>query len=225
MTAVTHTDQRAARLFGALFVLTFVTSISGLLLYGPVLDEQDYVLNGSADGEIALGALFEILLVITNIGTAVVLFPIARRFSETVALGFVASRIVESVVIALGAISLLSILTLHRESAGDPGALLVQAETLVAVHDWTFLFGPGFCVGVGNGILLGYLMWKSGLVPRRMAVIGLIGGPLLLIRATLILFDAAEPGSTIDVLAAPEILWEASLGLYTLFKGFRTTTG
>lgn len=144
-------EKKAARIFGGLFILTFVTSIAGLLLYVPVLDEKDYIVNGSADGRIALGALFEILLVITNIGTAVVLFPIARRYSETLALSWVASRIVESTIIAVGAISLLSIVTLHQESTADPTGLLVQAESLVAVHDWTFLFGPGFCVGVGTG--------------------------------------------------------------------------
>src|SRR3954464_7689507 len=139
-------DQRAARIFGGLFLLTFVTSIAGALLYGPVLDEKDYVLNGSANGEIALGALLEVGLVITNIGTAVVLFPIARRSSETLALSWVASRIVESTIIAIGAISLLSIVTLHQDGAGDSSALVVQAQALVAVHEWTFLFGPGFCV-------------------------------------------------------------------------------
>jgi hypothetical protein len=129
---------------------------------------------------------------------------------------------VESTIIAVGAISLLSIVTLHQESTANSAALLAQGEALVAVHDWTFLFGPGFCVGVGNGIILGYLMWKSGLVPRRMALLGLVGGPLILIRAALILFDVVEPGDATDILAAPEILWEASLGLYTLIKGFRT---
>ena len=214
-------DQRAARIYGALFILTFVTSIAGVLLYGPVLDEEDYIVNGGADGRIALGALMEVGLIVTNIGTAVVLFPIARRFGETLALSWVASRIVESTIIAVGAISLLSIVTLHRESSADASALLVQGEALVAVHEWTFLFGPGFCVGIGNGIILGALMWKSGLVPRRLALLGLIGGPLVLIRAILILFDVVEPGDATDVLVVPEILWEASLGFYPLIKGFR----
>src|SRR3954453_4722852 len=150
-------DQKAARIFGALFLLTFVTSIAGVLLYGPVLDEKDYVLNGSANGEIALGALLAVGLVITNIGTAVVLFPVARRYHETLALSWVASRIVESTIIAVGAISLLSIVTLHQDSTAAPGALRAQGEALVAIHDWTFLFGPGFCVAIGNGIILGFL--------------------------------------------------------------------
>jgi hypothetical protein len=213
-------DQRAARIFGALFLLTFVTSIVGVLLYQPVLDHKDYVVNGSADGRIALGALMEVGLVITNIGTAVVLFPIAKRYSETLSLSWVASRIVESTVIAVGAISLLAVVTLHKESSADPAVLKAQAESLVAVHDWTFLFGPGFCVGVGNGMILGYLMWKSELVPRRLAMLGLIGGPLVLIRAILILFDVVDPGDAAGVLVVPEILWEAALGFYPLIKGF-----
>src|SRR3954453_12598388 len=153
-------DQKAARIFGALFLLTFVTSIAGALLYGPVLDHKDYILNGSADHRIQLGALFEIGLVITNIGTAVVLYPIARRYSETLSLAWVASRIVESTIIAVGAIALLAVVTLHRESGAGAGGLRLQQETLVAVHDWTFLFGPGFGVAIGNGIILGALMYK-----------------------------------------------------------------
>src|SRR4051794_36896441 len=132
-------DQKAARIFGGLFLLTFVTSIAGVALYGPVLHHDDYVLNGGADARIALGALMEVGLVITNIGTAVGLYPIARRYAETLALSWVASRIVESTIIAVGAISLLSVVTLHRDGAADSGALLVQAQALVAVHDWTFL--------------------------------------------------------------------------------------
>jgi hypothetical protein len=214
-------DQKAARIFGGLFLLTFVTSITGALLYTPLLDHKDYIVNRSADGWIELGALFEIGLVITNIGTAVVLYPIAKRYSETLALSWVASRIVESTFIAVGAIALLTVVTLHQESSAEASTLLVQGKSLVAVHDRTFLFGPGFCVGVGNGIILGSLMWKSGLVPRRLALLGLIAGPLILIRATLILFDVVDPGDATDLLGVPEFIWEAGLGFYPLIKGFR----
>jgi hypothetical protein len=218
-------DQKAARIFGALFILTFVTSITGVLLYNPVLDHKDYILHGGSNGQIELGALFEIGLVITNIGTAVVLYPIARRYSETLAISWVASRIIESTVIAVGAIALLSVVTLNRDGGGDTGALLVQGRSLVAVHDWTFLFGPGFCVGVGNGIILSALMWKAGLVPRQLVLVGLVAGPLLLIRATLILFDVVDQSSAASVLAVPEIVWEAGLGIYPLIKGFKIAPG
>ena len=152
-------QQQRARIFGVLFALTFISAIAGLLLYDPVLNDADYILGDGADTRVQLGALCEILLAITNIGTAVVLWPIVRRQSETLALSFVASRLVESVIIVVGLISLLSVVTLREDFAGagaDAGSLTIAGESLVAVHDWTFLLGPGFCVGV-NGLLLGYL--------------------------------------------------------------------
>jgi hypothetical protein len=155
-------EQRTARRAGRLMALTFITSIpAALILYEPILNEADYILGSGDDTRITLGALLEIFLMIGNIGTAVVMFPILRRQSETLSLSYVASRTVESTIIGVGAISLLSILTLRDDLAGSIGAgggsLEVVGRSLVAVHDWTFLLGPGFCVGV-NGILLGYLM-------------------------------------------------------------------
>lgn len=174
--------RRTARIAGVWFVITFVVSIPAVLLYGPLLNHVDYVLSTGAHTRIELGAFLEIVLVIANIATAVVLFPILRRQSESIALGYVAERIVESTIIAVGIVSVLALLTLQQD-VGGPGAanaatLTVAGRSLVAVHDWTFLLGPSFCAGFGNGILLGYLMFRSGLVPRRMALIGVIGGPL-----------------------------------------------
>jgi hypothetical protein len=99
--------------------------------------------------------------------------------------------------------------------------LLVQGRALVAIHDRTFLFGPGFCVAVGNGMILGALMWKTGLVPRRLALVGLVAGPLVLIRTVLVLFNVVDTGSAVSVVIVPEIIWEAALGFYPLIKGFR----
>ena len=161
MPTASPAEQRTARIFGVLFALTFITSIAAALLYDPVLNDADYILGSGADTRVQLGALCEILLAITNVGTAVVIWPIVRRQNETIALGYVASRIVESSVIVVGAISLLSVLTLREDFAAagaDAGTLTVAGKSLVAIHDWTFLLGPGFCVGV-NGLLLGYLFY------------------------------------------------------------------
>jgi uncharacterized transporter YbjL len=93
---------------------------------------------------------------------------------------------------------------------------------LVAIHDWTFLLGPAFCAGFGTGLLLGYLTYKSGLVPRRMATLGPIGGPLIFASATAILFGAYKNGSGPATIAAlPEIAWELSLGIYLIVRGFK----
>ena len=216
-------QQRRARIFGALFALTFVTSIAGLILYAPVLNDPGYILGSGADTRIQLGALCEILLAIANIGTAVVLWPLARRQSETLALSFVASRMVEAIIIVVGLISLLTVLTLRQDFAGagaDAASLTVTGEALVAVHDWTFLVGPGFCVGV-NGLLLGYLFYRSGLVPRGIAILGLIGGPMIFASATAVLFGVYEQQGAHFLLSIPEIAFEVSVTLYTLIKGFK----
>jgi hypothetical protein len=218
-------DRRTARIVGWLFIGTFVCSIPGLLLYGPVLHHHDYVLGGGADTQIAFGAFLEILTAVCNIGTAVVLFPVVKRQNESVALAYVATRVLESTIIVAGIVSVLSVVTLRQDLAGtgaDPATLVVAGRTLVAFHDWTFLLGPGFCAGIGNGLLLGYLMYTSGLVPRWMALLGLVGGTLAVVAATGALFGVYDRQSVPQgLLTVPEIIWEAALGIYLVVKGFR----
>jgi Domain of unknown function (DUF4386) len=103
----------------------------------------------------------------------------------------------------------------------DAGSLLAVGQSLVALHHWTFLLGPGFVVGIGNGLILGYLMYRSGLVPRRMAILGLIAGPVLLARFVGILFGVFEPMSVLGgIMVVPEFLWELALGVWLIVKGF-----
>jgi uncharacterized protein DUF4386 len=165
----------------------------------------------------------ELLLIIANIGTAVVLFPILKRVNEILILGYVTARIVECTFIAVGILSLLTVVTLRQEAAAgaDAGSLVAVGESLVALHDWTFALGPGFVVGVGNGLMLGYLMYKSALVPRGMAVLGLVGGPLVMASGVAAVLGIIELGGLWQTLpAAPEFLWELSLGIWLIVKGF-----
>jgi hypothetical protein len=185
-----------------------------------------FIPGATSETSIYLGAILEFGVIVTNIATAVVLFPIAKRQSERVALGYVTARIMESAFILVGLISIVSVVTVGDALAGATGAeaasLAAQGSSLVATYEWAFQFGPGLVVGFGNGLMLGYLMYRSGLVPRRMAMLGLIGGPLLIISFVLILFGVYENGSGPSfLLALPEIVWEASLGIYAAWKGFR----
>jgi hypothetical protein len=222
------TSRRIALAAGVFLIITFVSSIVGLILYDPVLNDVNYITGSGSDTQVTLGAFCEIILCVANIGSAVVLFPVLKYQSEGFALGYVVSRTVESVIILIGFISLLSIVTLRQDLAGatgvDAGSLVIAGRSLVAVHDWTFLLGPAYLAGLGNGILLGYLMYKSELVPRKMAMFGLVGGPLLIVCATLILFGAFEQSSGISFLmTVPEIIWEFSLGIYLIVKGFKSS--
>jgi hypothetical protein len=219
-------SRKTALVAGVFFLITFVASIPAVLLYRPVLHHADYIVSAGADTRVIWGALFEIFVAIANIATAVVLFPILKRQSESIALGYVASRVLESTIIVVGLISLLSVVTLRQKyegaGAADSASLVLAGQSLVAFHKWTFLLGPAFCAGFGNGLLLGYLMYKSGLVPRRMALLGLIGGPLLFASSIATLFGAYAQTSTWSGLAtALEFLWELSLGIWLVVKGFR----
>jgi hypothetical protein len=211
-------DQRAARIFGVLFIITFLTSIPAAFLFQPVLDDPaGYLAGDGQDSQIRLGAFLEFLLIIANVGTAVVLYPIVRRQNEILAIGYVAARIIECVFIAAGIIFVLGLVSLRQDS---PNATDL-AVSLAALKDWTALLGPGLVVPFGNGLLLGYLMYTSGLVPRWMTWLGLIGGPLLLVGNLGVLLDFWEETGAVGLLVAPEFLWELLLGIYAAIWGFR----
>jgi len=222
----TPEQRRVALIAGVWFAVTFLASIPALLLYEPLLKHHDYILGAGADTRVGVGVTLEIILVIANIATAVVLYPILRRQSQSISLGYVASRTIESAIIAVGIISVLAVITLRQDVGGagaaDGASLVLTGRALVAVHDWTFLLGPAFCAGFGNGLLLGYLMYRSGLVPRGMAMLGLIGGPLIFLSGVAIVLGAYDNGSAVNsLLSVPEIAWELSLTVYLIVKGFR----
>jgi hypothetical protein len=209
------------------FIVAAVAAVIGLALYGPVLHDTHYVLRTSGgDGRVLAGAICEILLVISVIGTAVTLYPVVRREHEGLAIGYVAGRTVEALVIITGIISLLSVVTLRQDLAGstgaDAGALVTVSRALVAVHDWTFLIGPGMAIGV-NTLLLATLMYRSRLVPRAIAIIGLAGGPLVFLAAFGVLLGAWTQLSLAGSLpAVPVAVWEMSLAVWMIAKGFRS---
>ena len=217
-------DQKRARWFGVLYLITFVTSILGLGLYESVLRHPvSYIAGGGHDKQVLFGAVLELLLIIANIGTAVVIFPIVRRQNEELAIGYVTARVFESMFILVGIVCILEIITLRTQVAGSAEGTV--AYTLAGMKDWTFLLGPGWVVGWGNGLILGYLMYRSGLVPRRATWLGLIGGPLVILSGTIIILGGNNPSSTAHslqaIMTAPEIAWELFLGIYCTFWGFK----
>ena len=163
-----------------LYLLTFVTSIPALVLYEPALRHPVALHRGCGNvNKIFLGALLELLLILANIGTAVVIVPIMRRRFEDLSIGYVTARIFECTFILVGIVAMLGIVTLQQQTAGAAEATV--AYTLAAIKDWTFLLGPGWVVGWGNGLILGYMMYRTQLVPRAWTWLGLIGGPLIII--------------------------------------------
>jgi hypothetical protein len=209
---------------GAWFLGTFIFSIPAFWFSDPLLKHSSYVVGGDHDTRVGVGALLEVLLAVSGIATAVVIFPIVKRVSESISLGYIASRTVESMLILVGVLSLMSIVALRQDLAsGTTNAPLVDdARSLLAWHDQTALLGPQFCAGLGNGILLGALMWRSRLLPRPMTMFGLVGGPLAVLAGVGVLLGVWGIHSGLPVaMTAPEAIWELSLSVWLLVKGFR----
>jgi hypothetical protein len=218
--------QKIARVTGVLFLVTIVASIPAqFVMYAPVLNNADYIVSAGADTLVRWGALLEVITALACIGTAAVLFPIVKRQNEAVALSYVAVRVLEAAIIFAGIVSLISVVALRQGFAGaadaDAAPLLAVGKSLVALHDSTFLLGPGILAGLGNGMLLGYLMYTSNLVPRRMALLGLVGGPLVSASGIAMLLGLYAPVSLWSVIATiPEFFWELSLGIWLTIRGF-----
>ena len=211
--------RRTALIAGLLYLLTFVASFAALPLLAPVLDDPLFVVTPGPTSGVLAGGLLDLVNAAACVGTAVVLYPVVRRWGPAGALGFVASRLLEAAIIAIGVISLFAVVTLRLDAA-DPEAELVVAQALVAVRNWTFLLGPGLMPGI-NALLLGVLMLRSGLVPRLIPVLGLVGAPLHLASVLATVFGVNEQLSVPSAIAvAPIVLWELFLGLWLSIRGF-----
>jgi 4-amino-4-deoxy-L-arabinose transferase-like glycosyltransferase len=220
--------RKTAMLAGGLYLVTFAASIPARFFFlDPVLSDSGYIVGSGADTRVLVGGLLDMVNALACIATAVVLFTVVQRQSQTLALGFVASRLLEAAIISIGVVSLFAVVTLRQDLAGTAGAdeasLVPVGAALVAVYEWTFLFGPNVMAAV-NALLLGTLMYRSGLVPRAIPLMGLIGAPLLLASVLGVVFGTHDLAAGQHVIAAaPIALWELSLGVYLVVKGFKSS--
>jgi hypothetical protein len=209
-------SRKIALAAGVLYLLTFV-SIPTLALYGPVKG-ANYILGAGPDTAVIIGGLLEIIVALAGIGTAVVLFSVLKKQNETLALGLVASRVLEASTIFLGVAFILSIVTLRQAGAG--AGALVTSRALATLYDRIFLLGQSFMPAI-NDLLLGYLLYKSRLVPRALSMIGLVGGPVLIAGYLAILFGLiGQHAPLVGLTALPVALFEFSLGVWLIVKGF-----
>jgi hypothetical protein len=220
-----NSARKIALVTGVFFIITIIPSpIAQFVLYDSVLNDVDYIVGAGADANVRLGAFLEVIIAIAIIGTAVTLFPLLKRQHEGFALGYVAARIFESTMIVVGIIGLLSVVTLRQEFAGVAGAeaasLVEVGRSLVAIHDWTFLLGPGLMPGL-NDIMLGYLLYASRLVPRALALLGIVAGPVHFASFVAVLLGVIEAGSVGQVIASiPVAAFEVILGIWLIVRGF-----
>ena len=220
-----HSTRRHAAIVGILYILATVTALLALPLYAPILTGPEYLVNGAAaSNQVLLGAMMELILVGSAVGTAVGLFPFVRKANESLALSYLFFRVIEAVVIAVGIVAVLSLLTLSQDFAAaaspDPAAYHAAGTVLLAVKDWTFLLGPNLLLGL-NTIIYSYLLYRTGLVPRPLAALGIIGSALILIQGPLQMFGVLQPLSTpVIVMSLPVASFEMILAGWLIVKGF-----
>jgi hypothetical protein len=228
MRKMDFSTKRASRITGVLFIVAAITAILGVILYKPILNDSDYLIQGSAHAnQVVLGALMELILVVSVIGTATLMFPFLKKYNKTIAIWHVCFRFMEAVVITIGVISVLSLLTLSQNyiaaGAPDDAYYQVSGTLLKAMHEWTFMLGPNFFLGL-NTIMYSYIFYKSGLVPRFIPLLGMTGSALIFLAALLEMFGVIDQVSVWGaILALPIFANEMILAVWLITRGFHVS--
>jgi hypothetical protein len=163
----------------------------------------------------------EIIVALAGIGTAVTLYPLLKRENESLALGLVASRVLEASTMFAGVAFLFSVVSLRQAGVGTES--VATGGALVALYDRIFLVGQSFMPAV-NDFLLGFLLYRSRLVPRSLSLIGIAGGFLLIGGDIAVLFGLiGQRDPSTMVFAIPVALFEFALGVWLVAKGFETS--
>jgi hypothetical protein len=213
------THRKISLTAGLLYLLTFV-SVPTLFLYNAV-HSPSYISGLGPDTVTIIAGILEIIVALAGIATAVVLYPLLKKQSERLALGLVAARVLEAATIFLGVAFLLTIVILRQEGVGAEAQLI--GHTLATLYDRIFLLGQSFMPAIDD-LLLGFLLFQSRLIPRGLAVIGIIGGPILLLGYLAAMFGLVGQHAPIAGLSAlPVAVFEFSLGLWLTFRGFNPT--
>ncbi|WP_205685660.1 DUF4386 domain-containing protein [Flavipsychrobacter stenotrophus] len=225
MNSTMRTDKINATVTGVFFIIAAVAAITGLILYDPLLNHSDYLIRGARySNQIVLGAFLELILSCSAVGTGIMLYPYLRKVNESLGMGYVCFRMLEVVFILIGIVSVLSLLTLSisftNTTAPDAASFQATARTLKAIHEWTFMLGPNFMLGI-NTFIYSYVLFQSKLVPRKISVIGILGAVLVFTAALLELFGIILQISIWGaLLGMPIFVYEMTLAIWLIIKGF-----
>lgn len=222
------THRKNAKLIGILFIIAAISAIVGLAMYNPILNEQNYLIEGAKHtNQIILGAILELILVSTAVGTGIAFFPYLKKQNEAIALGYFCFRMLEAIFIMIGIVSILSLLSLsqsYKMGQINLATYEIVANTLKAAHSWTFMLGPNFMLGI-NTFLYSYLLFCSRLIPKKISILGMISASILFITSILELYSIIHQVSTVGfLLAFPIFIYEMSLAIWLIFKGFNQKT-
>lgn len=217
-------NKTDAKLTGWFFIAAAVSSIIGLKLYDPILNESNFLLSASNNySQIVFGAVNELILCVTATGTGIMLFPLLKRYNERMALGYLSFRLLEVVFIMIGTISVLTALAVSENYANgvirDKDNAQNLMLTFIYLHKWTFMLGPNFMLAI-NTFLYSYVFSKSNVVPKNLARLGISASLLIMLAAILEMFGVIQQISIWGILLAlPVALYEMTLAIWLIVKG------
>ncbi len=217
-------DRAAARVVGVLFIVGTVAGALGLALSQPLVDASDYFTKVSLhEDRVATGALLTLIMGVALVGVSIVIYPVLRRYSERLALGYVVARTVESVFYVIDAVLLLTLLTVSRGlvDAGAPDASHFQAlgDSVLGARDWAAALLDLTAFGL-SALILNYALYGARLVPQWLSVWGLAGAVLYMAAGAMVMYGLEPLSTTQVVLEAPLGLQEMALAIWLIVKGF-----
>ncbi len=215
--------RKAAFASGLFYLITFASSIPAALMLAPILTDPGYIVGPGQDAQILVAGLLDLTNALAAIGSAVAVFSVLKRHHESLALGFVTTRLLEAAIIIPGICALLAAVSIRQAgpaAGADEGALIAVGQGLVGFRDWTFILGPGLMPGF-NALMFATILYRTRLVPRWIPALGLIGAPMLISSAAGVVLGLHQLGSAYSGIATvPIFIWELSVGLWMTFKGF-----
>ncbi len=221
------TNRAAARVAGALFITATVSIILSVVILEPVVDAPDFLMQASvSEARVAAGVLLEMVNNIAVVGIALVIYPVLKPFSERLALGYVAARIIESVLFTINTGLLLTLLFVSQEfvAAGAPPAshFHTLGGMLLAGHDLDNAAPPFIIFGLGT-LMLNYLLYRARLVPRWISAFGLLAGASILAARVMVISPLKLSSATVTIMDAPIFLQEMVLAVWLIVKGFNSS--
>ena len=223
-------NKSNAKITGWLFIVAAVSSIIGLKLYDPILSDNNFIVSANNHyNQIIFGAINELILVVSATGTGIMLYPLLKRYNESMGIGYLSFRMLEAVFIMIGLLSILTVLSIS-ESYVD-GAITDKANaqnlglSFISLHKWTFMLGPNFILSI-NTFIYSFVFYKTKVIPPNLARLGLLASFLIMTAAILELFGVIQQISTWGILLAlPIALYEMTLAIYLMTKGTKAGIG
>ncbi|TWI85755.1 uncharacterized protein DUF4386 [Lacibacter cauensis] len=218
-------NRSNAKMTGIFFIAAAVFSIAGLKLYDPVLTSKDFLHTGFINYyKVLSGAICELILAISAIGTGIMLYPYLKQYNESLGIGYLSFRVMEVVFIVTGTISILTVLSIcHAYGTGViPDRMYAHTigSVFIDLHDWTFILGPNFMLAI-NTFIYSYVFLKTELVPKPLASFGIFASCLIMLAAIGELFGLFQQISIWGILLAlPIAAYEISLAIRLIIKGF-----